>query len=333
MVRHKLTLIPTKNMSRAEWLEKRKDGIGGSDISSILGLNHRFSALELFYQKVGFTQPSSVENEAMFWGSRSEDKILHVGQYYDLDSGQYVDNYNSGNKLRRITKFRYMVNNPDHPHLIANLDGATNFSAKTFKMDGPAEAKAISSKTAEMWNDGIPPYHIVQINTYSIVCAPMMKTDAACIFYLEDGCRFRGYRIPVIESIKDQILSRSEEFWKMVVKGREIMQSVKDSDSRLKFLAEIEPAADGTETYYQFLSDLFKRKQNFVRIDGSEIDRENALAYKRLSKGINALDDERQVYKNNIMKSLHDAGASVMDLGDTGKVIWNKKLYVNVKDG
>lgn len=332
MVRNGLELIPTSGMTRAEWLEKRKEGIGGSDISSILGLNKRFSAVELFYQKVGLTQNSTEENEAMFWGTRNEDKILHVGQYYNFDTGQYVDNYNTHTKLQKITKLRYMVRNPQYPWLIANLDGAVNFIPRTFKMDGPAEAKAISRQTAEIWQNGIPPYHIIQIHTYCIVCAPMMKTNAACIFYLEDGNKFRGYRIPVIESIKEKILTRSEEFWKRVVKGREIMAAVKDDDTRLKFLAEIEPDPDGTEAYYDFLSDLFKLKQSFVSIEPSPADEFNVTEYKRLSREMNTLDGVRQEHKNHIMKSLHDAGANIIDFGKRGRVSWNKKLYVNVSE-
>lgn len=332
MIKNGLELIPTRGMTRAEWLERRKEGIGGSDISSILGLNKRFSAIELFYQKVGLTQNSTEENEPMFWGSRNEDNILSIAQYLDLETGQYIDNYNSRNKLRKITKLRYMVRNPQYPWLIGNLDGAVNFTPRSFKMDGPAEAKAISRQTAEIWADGIPPYHIIQINTYCLVCAPMMKTDAACIFYLEDGNKFRGYRIPVIESIKDKILTRSEDFWKRVLKGREIMANVSDFDNRLKYLAELEPEPDGSEAYYDFMSDLFKRKNTFVRIDASPEDLDNILAYKRLSREMNVVDAVRQEHKNKIMKSLQDSSANIIDCGDLGRVTWNKKLYVNIKE-
>jgi predicted phage-related endonuclease len=330
VVRHGLNLVSTLGMPRETWLLNRQDGIGGSDISSILGLNHRFSAVELFYQKVGLTPSSSEENEAMFWGSRNEDTILNIGQYYDFQSGEYVDNYNAGNKLRKISKIRYMVNNPQYPWIIGNLDGAVNFTGRNFRMDGPAEAKAISRQTAEMWENGIPPYHIIQVTTYCIVCEPMMNGNEACIFYLEDGNKFRGYKIPVVESVKEQILIQSEAFWKKVVQGREIMANVKGYDNQLKFLAEIEPAPDSTPAYYEFLSELFKRKQSFVRIDGSDADKANALAYKQLGEQMNTLDDERQVYKNKIMKSLHDAGANIIDFGEDGKITYNKKLYVNV---
>ena len=330
--RHGLRFVSTEGMTRAEWLLRRQEGIGGSDISSILGLNPRFSAIELFYQKVGLTFSSQEENEAMFWGTRNENNILHCGQYYDFETGQYVDHHNTGQKLRKITKLRYMVHNPQYPWIIANLDGAVNFVSRNFTMDGPAEAKAISRQTAEKWVNGIPPYHIVQINTYCVVCAPMMKTNTACIFYLEDGNKFRGYRIPVIESIKDRILTESEDFWKRVVKGREIMASVTNNDHRLKFLSELEPEPDQTPAYYDFISELFKLKSSFIRIEGDDADKNNALAYRRLGKEIDALDERRQAHKNGLMKSLHNSGANILDFGKEGKVTWNKKLYVNIKD-
>lgn len=333
MIKHGLTFVPTSDMTRAEWLEKRQDGIGGSDISSILGLNYRFSAVELFYQRVGIVKQSQEENEAMFWGTRHEDLILGMGQYYDFDTGQYKDHYNTGNKLRKITKLRYMVNNPQYPWIIANLDGAVNFTSRNFKMDGPAEAKAISRQTAEMWADRIPAYHIIQIMTYAIVCAPMMNTDSACIFYLEDGNKFRGYRIPVSESIKDKILTASENFWKRVVKGREITANVNDIDTQLKYLAQYEPEATGTEAYYDFMSELFKLKQNFIQIDATDEELHNALEYNTLSKQIKSLEGLRQVHKNLLMKSMHDAGANIILLPkNRGKVTWNKKLYVNVNE-
>lgn len=331
ITKHGLKLVPTKGMSRTEWLAERMNGIGGSDMSSILGLNHRFSAIELFYQKVGLTFQSEEENEAMFWGTRGETNVLDIGQYYDIDTASYIDNHESGRKLRKITKLGYMVTNPDYPWIISNIDGAVNFTPRNFMMDGPAEAKTISRQTAEMWADKIPPYHLAQINTYMIGCGPMMRKQEAYIFYLEDGRTFRGFCIPVIEPLRDAILERSEEFWKRVLKGREIMADIKDNDMRLRYLAEIEPEPDNSEAYYKFLSELFQLKSSFVRVDATKDDVVNALMYKKYSKDIKDLSEQRQEHKNQIIKSLHDAGANVIDFADGGKITFNKKLYVNIK--
>lgn len=331
ITKHGLKLIPTKDMPRSVWLAERQNGIGGSDMSSILGLNYRFSSVELFYQKVGLTFQSEEENEAMFWGTRGESNVLDIGQYYDIDTGSYIDNYESKRKVRKITKLGYMVTNPEYPWIISNIDGAVNFTPRNFKMDGPAEAKTISRQTAEMWENGIPPYHLCQINTYMIGCEPMMRKREAYIFYLQDGRQFRGYCIPVIDPIREAILERSEDFWKRVLKGREIMADIKDNDMRLKYLSEIEPDPDSSEAYYKFMSELFKLKSAFVRVDATHDDVVNALMYKKFGQDIKVLKDQQQEHKNQIIKSLHDAGANVIDFADGGKITWNKKLYVNVK--
>lgn len=318
-------------MSREEWLARRMQGIGGSDVSSILGLNTRFPAIELYYQKVGLSPQTTEENEAMFWGTRNEDKVLEIGQYYNFTSGVYIKDFNEGNKIRKVTKLRYMVTNPSHPHIIANLDGAVNFVPRSFKMDGPAEAKTISRQTAEKWENRVPPYHLTQLMTYCAVCKPMMKEAYANIFYLEDGNKFRGFVVNVVDSLVDQILTESEKFWSIVLKGREIMANVTNYDDRLRFLAEYEPQPDATEAYYEHLSELYKQKRAFTQIDGDDLAFFTAKRYVEIGKEINALDDKRQEHKNVIMKTLHDAGANTINFGEKGKVSWNKKLYVNVK--
>lgn len=333
--RHNLTFVSTEGMDRSVWLEKRQAGLGGSDISSVMGLNHHFSAIELFYQKIGMTFSNQEElNDAMFFGNQLERTVLNIGQYYDVNTGQYLDNFSTGTRLRKITALKYMVHNPDYPWIIANLDGAVNFTPRNFMMDGPAEAKTISRQTAEMWLDRLPPYHLTQIMTYCTVCKPMMREDAAHIFYLEDGRTYRGFHVPVSESIRDQILTRGEAFWNRVVKGREIVAEVKNIDKRLHFLAQIEPAADDTEVYAQFLSELFKLKTTFQTIEGSEDDIFNAKEYKRLGAEAKAVKSQRQLYSNKIKKSLHENSANIILLGQNGsegKITFNKKLYVNLK--
>lgn len=330
--KHGLTLIPTEGMTRVQWLKKRDEGLGGSDMSSILNLNHRFPAIELYYQKVGLAFGSNEENEPMFWGSRNENTVRNVAQYYDFDSGQYMNNFNNGIKLREITQLGYMVRNDEYPWILGNLDGAENFDPKVFIMDGPAEIKTISQKVVEMWEGGIPPYHIIQIYTYIIACKPMMRTEEASIYYLQDGNKFRGFHMPLSHVVRDEILEKSYTFWNNVLKGREIVANVKDNDTRLRYLAQLEPPPTAEPAYYQHLSRLFLEKQKFVRIEGNEDDIFNAIAYKRLGAEIKSLTEQQDEYKNLIMKTLHDNGANIIDFDKAGKITWNKKLYVNIKE-
>ena len=48
-----MTAISTAAMSRDEWLKERTKGIGGSDVSTILGLNPYKTPLQLWEEKTG----------------------------------------------------------------------------------------------------------------------------------------------------------------------------------------------------------------------------------------------------------------------------------------
>ncbi len=48
-----LRLVKTNDLSREDWLEVRKNGIGSSDATAALGLNPYQSQLELWMEKTG----------------------------------------------------------------------------------------------------------------------------------------------------------------------------------------------------------------------------------------------------------------------------------------
>jgi predicted phage-related endonuclease len=53
--------VETKNLSQAEWLEVRRQGIGSSDCAAACGLNPYMSMLELWMIKTGRVQQSIEE--------------------------------------------------------------------------------------------------------------------------------------------------------------------------------------------------------------------------------------------------------------------------------
>ena len=74
----------TADMSRDEWLERRK-GIGGSDASVILGLNKWRTAFELWLDKTGQVPISESASEAAYFGSILEDI---VAKEFEVRSGK-----------------------------------------------------------------------------------------------------------------------------------------------------------------------------------------------------------------------------------------------------
>ena len=50
------------NKSRTEWLEQRIKGIGGSDVSSIIGMNPYKSNVDLYREKLGLVNVKDISN-------------------------------------------------------------------------------------------------------------------------------------------------------------------------------------------------------------------------------------------------------------------------------
>ncbi len=69
------TAIPTAEMTRREWLEARRRGIGGSDAGAVLGMNRYSSPLSVYLSKKGFGNNGEKESPALRWGKMAENAI------------------------------------------------------------------------------------------------------------------------------------------------------------------------------------------------------------------------------------------------------------------
>jgi putative phage-type endonuclease len=328
--KHGLQLVSTKGMPRLEWLERRRAGLGGSDIGTIMGVNKNFSRLELFYQKCGATLDSTEINPAMFWGNQHEDKVLEISQYLDLETQEYLANHEAGNKVRNHSVFKYMVVNPEYPWLIANIDGLNGFNKRTFKAKGIAEIKTISRQTAEMW-ETFPPYHYFQVQMYLTVLLPMLTSEEdTAIFYLKDGRELYGYPLPYSKEVSERIVEESYKFWQIVLEGKEIVQNTPDKAKQLQYLAGIEPDPEHNEGYLKFLSKLLMTKMNFKTIEGTDDILEAALAYKSHNKRVAEEMNKRAIHEEKIKNALRLNEANIIEFAGRGRITFNKKLYINV---
>src|SRR5689334_2959822 len=126
-----LKQVSTNNMSHEDWLAFRFNGLGGSDISAVLGLNPYMSSHKLFYQKLGEVEYDA-ENIHMFWGNQHEDKVAEMWQYFDTESTNkenYINNFNEGNIIRKCRRVNAYITNPDFPWAFASVDRLINKDA------------------------------------------------------------------------------------------------------------------------------------------------------------------------------------------------------------
>lgn len=325
--------LMSANIPRKEWLIKRQTGLGGSDMSVIFQMNDRFSLIELFYQKLGLNfSATEGHNNYTLWGTLLEDTVRDMAQYYDFETGTYIENFEHGIKLRDIVEFPYMVRNKDYPWLLANVDGLENYNALKRRADSIAEMKTISRQSSEKWENGLPVYYIIQVHHYSTVLKPMLYyPEIARIFVLQDGRDYWGREIPISQTIVDEMLQRSYDFWETLEQGKYIMATAINENQMRLGLQEIEPEPDHTKAYADFVSKLQVKKDNYQIIQGGQSEFELGLQYLKAHEEAKVTAKIKQKLGNELRGRMRQLDADVIDFGPNGRIKFSNRLYVNIK--
>ena len=209
----KRNTIPTAKMTREEWLQLRRKGIGGSDASVIMGKNPYRSILQLWEEKTGKLPVTDDGNEYTYWGNVMEPIIRK----------EFMNR--TGLKVRQK---HAMIFHKDYPYLFADVDGIVTDERGEKCI---FEAKTASQYKAEQWEDGVPEEYILQVQHYLEVCG----MDKAYIAALIGGNKFVFHTIYRDEELIRNLVSREKEFWEgCVLTGTEPVMD--DSDATRDYL-------------------------------------------------------------------------------------------------
>lgn len=195
--------------SREEWLRARAGRIGGSDASSIVGMNPYRSNVELWKIKTGQMEPEDISDKPYVrYGTEAEP---HLRALFALDYPQFKVDYVENN----------MFLNDRYPFAHASLDGwLTDEEGRR----GILEIKTtniLQSMQKEKWDHRIPDNYFIQVLHYLmvteydfVVLVAQLKSDFGGEIYKQT----RHYRIERSE-VEDDIryLENAErEFWECV---------------------------------------------------------------------------------------------------------------------
>ena len=144
--------------TREEWLESRRQGIGGSDAGCIVGANPWKSARQLWKEKTGADKPDDISDKpAVKFGKEAEQ---HLRALFLLTYPQYTCEYH---------EFR-MYANDRLPFIFATLDGElTDHDGRR----GILEIKTTTIQQAKQWfewDDCIPQHYYIQILHQLLAC-------------------------------------------------------------------------------------------------------------------------------------------------------------------
>ncbi len=183
-------------LTREQWLEERKKGIGGSDSAAVLGLSKWKSPYQVWCDKKGYNPLESSDNASLFWGRTLEPVIR---QHYSNITGYSVAE----------TEIYFM---PGYDYIFATVDGLI--------VEDPDRILEIkTARTAEGWGepgtDQIPVEYLCQCQHYMMVYNRHI-TDVAVLI---GGSDFRMYHVEASEEIQKHLLREYALFWKSVENG------------------------------------------------------------------------------------------------------------------
>ena len=319
-----------------EWYDFRRDGIGGSEIGTILGLNKYDTIVRVFHEKVGDIDFRRDDNSFMFWGRELEDKIADIWRYYDGTADGYIENFKNGKIVRECQRVNGYVVNPKYPWLFASLDRVMNIKGgynlitqEPLKTEGVLECKGLSYWASQIWQDGIPVYYLAQIHQYMAI----LETDYAEIAILQDGNKFLVEKIQRDDVLCERIIEISRMFWENRVlpakeafakkQMAEIDRNIPEIEKWDAVIQRHEPEPDRSEAYKEFMEERFLKERDVVEgtIDQYDLCKKDTF----LRKLNGRIDDERTGIKNILLRDLGQAGAEVIDFGKLGNITWSER--------
>ena len=265
----------TSEMSREEWLEARRNGIGGSDASAILGMNPYSSPLKVYMDKTGEAKEEET-NEAMRQGTDLE-------QYVADRFVEFMEQQGTPKKVRKCNR---ILRHPEYPWMLANID------REVLRENAGLECKTTSPYSKFRFDEGeINPHYYWQ-------CVHYMAVTGAERWYVSIVVLGKSHHVFCIERDEEAIetlIEAEKAFWEEHVVPR-VPPLPTGSEVDGKALNELYPQADVTDGAMDLggLEDLLNlRAQKVAYRDDQqrqidEIDQQIKAAMGTFERGVSA---------------------------------------------
>lgn len=186
--------VPTKDMSREEWLEARRRSIGGSDAGAVLGLNPYVSPYSLWCEKTGAVIPEDI----------SDKEAVRLGN--DLE--QYVAERWMEKTGKKVQRCNFIFYNEVYPFAHANPDRTV-----------VGENAGLECKTTSSW-ETVQKLRAGEIpDQWYCQCVHYMMVTGADRWYLSALAFGTGFFEFVIERSEAEIRALADaerDFWRHV---------------------------------------------------------------------------------------------------------------------
>lgn len=319
-----------------DWFKYRMNGIGGSEMATVLGLDKYNTVMRTFHEKTGTIAHRNIDNSKMFFGRFMEDKIAELWAYYDGTPEGWIENFKNGKVIRQCRNVNGFVVNPSYPWMFGSFDRVQNIkgginliTGEPLKTEAVLEIKTLSYWSAQMWQDGLPVSFLIQVHVYMII----LETDYAEIAILKDGNEFIVEKVQRDDDLCEKIIEISKAFWyNRVAPAKDAFAKMKEAEAQGNLLEaekyegiiqHLEPEPDGSPAYEQFMSERFLKERECVE---GTIDTYDLCLKDKMLLGVgNRIDAERQLVRNNLINEMVRGGADVIDFGKLGTCSYSER--------
>ena len=281
------------DLSRSEWLELRKKGIGGSDAGVIMGVSKWQSPYSLWANKRGLTE-DSVAGDAAKWGNRLE---RAVAEAYAEQTGDAVVSWPvmlQGDEEWQLSNVDFFIVEPSE---FAEAGKVTDVTIEPIQINAILEIKTtgIAGRASQEWNDGrVPITYLYQGMHYCLTTRVTQKVVFACLM---GGA---GLIIREREYSDADLLglyTAEKAFW-------------------AKVQSEEEPEVIGHESDFDTLKAIYPSSEGGVTIEGDEFVKDLIQEYRIAKQTLDEAQADADSLKAQLLRIVGDAEAVTFD-GDT----------------
>lgn len=271
----------TDEITRDEWLNLRRGGIGGSDAAAVLGISPWVSSYALWRDKTGRADSTDQSSTRLRAGQHLESFVIAEAQLKDPDL--------------IVNRAPYMLGHPDHRELFVDVDGLALHRERRAR--GGFEAKTTELTMAHHWSDGVPSFYETQV-FHSMAVTGFDWWQVAVMIGLS---RVETYVVERDDEIIGMLTDAELAWWKRHV------------------VEDVEPEADGSDATTAALSLIRARAGECVTLTSVETvevgDMFRQLAHDRAV--LAEAEQSEQRIKNRLRQMLGEATELIGDDGKT----------------
>lgn len=234
--------------SHEEWLNERKNGIGSSEIATILGVNPWETPYQLWRRKLGLEAPQE-ENFAMKAGHYLEDA---VSRFYEDATGHKIIKASAGDWIARDKDRPFLQVSPDRTYWLTDS-----------KKDGKG---ILECKTTQMSIDteDLPKHWFCQLQMQLGVS----NMEAGSLAWLCSGREFGYKELRFVPDFYRDMVGYAEEFWYKNIVERQEPAMTDIQDVLLKFRQHTEgKTLEVGEDIYDAVLELKDIKEQIAELD------------------------------------------------------------------